>query len=68
MRAGLTPFGYENQGKSKYKRILIDGCHVYEHRIIMEQQLGRWLKRSERVIHINGDTKDNRPENLRLAP
>ena len=37
-----------------------------EHRIVMEQALGRELRSSESIHHINGDRLDNRLENLQL--
>ena len=37
-----------------------------EHRLIMEGLLGRKLQRNEVVHHINGNTKDNRVENLQV--
>jgi hypothetical protein len=42
--------------------------YVYEHRLVMEATLGRYLSPSERVRHIDGDSGNNRPWNLKLVP
>lgn len=42
------------------------GDRVPEHRYVMEQMLGRKLKTSEIVDHIDGDTSNNDPSNLQI--
>jgi hypothetical protein len=40
--------------------------HMFEHRLAMEQHLGRLLAPTERVDHIDGLTLHNHPSNLRV--
>lgn len=49
-----------------YRRVQVDGEHIYEHRAVMEEMIGRPLRDGENVHHVNGRRADNRPENLEL--
>lgn len=42
------------------------GKLIYEHRLVLEQTLGRYLLPEEVVDHVDGLTLHNAPENLRL--
>jgi HNH endonuclease len=51
---------------SGYRRHKINGKSIMEHRMVMEQHIGRSLLPCENVHHKNGDTLDNRIENLEI--
>lgn len=50
----------------EHPRAKSNNGYVFEHILVMEDQLGRYLEPEENVHHLNGIKDDNRPENLEL--
>lgn len=57
--------GYIQVYKPEHPHANKDG-YVMEHRLVMEEVLGRYIKENEVIHHINRNRKDNRPENLMI--
>jgi hypothetical protein len=57
----VTPAGYVRRSKP-------GGGSEYQHRVVMEESLGRELFPDENIHHKNGNRSDNRIENLELWP
>jgi hypothetical protein len=49
-----------------YKGKVYRGKYVYEHRLVLEQKLGRLLEENEIAHHKNEIKNDNRPSNIEL--
>lgn len=58
--------GYEYQSVPDHPNGTRHGNYVATHRLVMERELGRYLLPEEVVHHIDGDIRNNAPENLAL--
>src|SRR3990167_938541 len=62
----ITPEGYVLTHMPEHPKSKPNG-YIYEHRLIMEKKIGRYLHRWEIVHHIDGNRQNNKPENLKLV-
>ena len=67
-RGGVTKHkaGYVMRKAAGHPRATSNGGYVFEHILVMEELLGRYLVPGETVHHLNGIKDDNRIENLEL--
>ena len=59
----ISSYGYIFIWKPKHPFVAKRG-YIFEHRLVIEKQIGRYLLPKEKSHHLNGIKTDNRPENL----
>lgn len=52
---------------NSYKKIVVNGERKKEHRHVVEKNIGRPLKKTEHIHHLNGNKLDNSLENLKIV-
>lgn len=63
----MSSMGYKKVYMPDHPHAMAGG-YVYEHRLIIEQQIGRYLDPGEQVHHRDENKHNNNPENLLLCP
>ena len=58
--------GYYYLYRPDHPNAIKGGRYIAEHRYVAEQKAGRYLTNREIAHHINGNRKDNRPENIEI--
>lgn len=63
----LSKYKHKARGNKLYEGVRAGSRTYLVHRLMMAAKLGRMLKPTEQVNHINGDTQDNSLCNLELV-
>ncbi|AGI61787.1 HNH endonuclease [Vibrio phage JSF3] len=63
----LSKYKHKARGDKLYEGVRAGSKTYLVHRLMIAAKLGRMLKPSEQVNHINGNTQDNRMCNLELV-